>query len=106
MFGSLSKLLMLAFLPLLSGFPEPLDTRQDSRHIICRTPPVLKNIQAQFASGVYVGVEHVADEFDSGRFVRVLLFEVHNESECAVFEGSICWADDDCVPFEGVSICS
>jgi hypothetical protein len=78
----------------------PLDARQDSCHIVRRAPPVLQNIQAKLASGVYVGVEHVADELDCGWLIWVLLFEVHDESECSVFEGSICWADDDCVPVE------
>jgi len=77
---------------------ETLNTRQDSRHIVCRTPPVLQDIQAEFACGVYVGVEHVADKLDRGWFIGVLFLEMHHEPEGAVFEGCICWADDDCVP--------
>jgi len=34
-------------------------------------------------------MEHCADEFDAGRFVGVLLFEVHDQAEGAVFEGSV-----------------
>ena len=43
-------------------------------------------------------MEHLRDELDAGGFVRVLLFEVHDEPEGAVFEGSVRGADDDCVP--------
>jgi hypothetical protein len=43
-------------------------------------------------------MEHLADEFDARRFVGVLLFEVHDQAEGAVFEGRVGWADDDGVP--------
>lgn len=46
-------------------------------------------------------MEHLGDEFDAGRFVRVLLFEVHDKAECAVFKGGVCRSDDDCVPEGG-----
>jgi len=34
-------------------------------------------------------MEHGADKLDARRFVGVLLFKVHDESECAVFEGCV-----------------
>lgn len=34
-------------------------------------------------------MEHLADELDGGRLVRVLLFKVHHESKGAVLEGRI-----------------
>ena len=71
------------------GFHSPLHTRQDRRHIVCRTPSVLQDIQTQLSCTIDVRVEHLADELDSGRFVGVLFFEVHDESECAVFEGCV-----------------
>jgi hypothetical protein len=78
----------------------PLDTRQDGRHIVCWTPSVLQDIQAEFSCRVYVWMKHLTDEFDGRRFVWVLLFEVHDESECAIFEGCVGWTDDYCVPVE------
>ena len=43
-------------------------------------------------------MEHLADEFDPGRLVRVLLLEVHDKPECAILEGCISRADDYGVP--------
>lgn len=81
------------------GINAPLDTRQDSRDIVRRAPSILQYIEAEFAGAVDVWVEHLGDEFDAGGFVGVLFFEVHDEAEGAVFEGGVCWADDDGVPF-------
>jgi len=46
-------------------------------------------------------VEHCADEFDAGRFVGVLLFEVHDQAEGAVFEGGVGGTDYYGVPVGG-----
>lgn len=78
--------------------PIPLDAGQDSSNIVCRTPSVLQNVQAQLAGGVYIGVEHLAYKFDLGRLIGVLLFELHDESECAIFKRCVRGADDDGVP--------
>lgn len=78
----------------------PLDASQDSSNIVRRTPSVLQNVQAQLAGGVYVGVEHLADELDLRRLVGVLLFKLHDESECAIFKRCICRAYDYGVPRE------
>lgn len=43
-------------------------------------------------------MEHLAYEFDAGGFVGVLFFEVHDESESAVFEGGVRGTDYYCVP--------
>lgn len=67
----------------------PLDASQDGSDIVRRTPSVLQNVQAQLAGGVYVGVEHLADEFDLGRLVGVLLFKLHDKSKCAIFKRCI-----------------
>ena len=56
----------------------PLYAGQNRSHIIRRTPPVLQDIQAQFSRTVDVWVKHLADEFDPGWFVRILLFKVHD----------------------------
>ena len=45
-------------------------------------------------------MEHLADEFDGRRFIWVLFFEMHDESEGSIFEGRICWSDDDGVPVD------
>ena len=64
----------------------PLYTGQDSGNIIGRTPAVLQDVQTQLSGGVDVGVKHGADKLDTRRFVGILLFKVHDESEGAVFE--------------------
>jgi hypothetical protein len=76
----------------------PLNTRQDGRNIISRTPPILQYVQTQLARPVNIRVEHLADKLDARRFVGVCFLEVHDEAESAVFEGSVCGADYDCVP--------
>jgi hypothetical protein len=45
-------------------------------------------------------MEHLADEFDCGWFIRVLFLEMHNKPEGSIFEGRICWSDDDGVPVD------
>ena len=62
-----------------AGLPYvPLNTSQNSCYIICGTSAVLKDIQAQLSRTVDVRVKHLADELDPRRFVRVLLFKVHD----------------------------
>lgn len=77
---------------------QPLYASQYGRHIISRTPSVLQDIQAKLACGVDIRVEHLADEFNSWRFVRVLLLEMHDKAEGTVFEGGIYRSDYDGVP--------
>lgn len=43
-------------------------------------------------------MKHGADKFDSWRLVGILFFKLHHESECSIFEGRICRANDDSVP--------
>lgn len=43
-------------------------------------------------------MEHLRDEFDAGGFVGVLLFEVHHQTESAIFEWCVDGADDHGVP--------
>lgn len=81
---------------------SPLNTRQNRRDIIRRTPPILQNIQAQLPSIINIRMEHLANKLDARRFVWVLFFEVHDESECAVFERRVRRPDDDCVPVHAV----
>lgn len=81
---------------------SPLNTRQNRRDIIRRTPPILQNIQAQLSSIINIRMEHLANKLDARRFVWVLFFEVHDESECAVFERRVRRPDDDCVPVHAV----
>jgi hypothetical protein len=49
-------------------------------------------------------MEHLADELDAGGFVRVGFFEVHDESEGAVFEGRVGGADDYGVPIRALEM--
>jgi len=45
-------------------------------------------------------MKHLTNELDGRRFVWVLLFEVHDESEGTVFEGCVGGTDDYCIPVE------
>lgn len=90
-------------LPLFTRQDSPLHTSQDRRDIISRTPAILQDIQTQLPGPIYVGMKHLADEFDAGGFVRVGFFKVHDESEGAVFEGRVRGTDDYCVPESSVS---
>jgi hypothetical protein len=82
----------------------PLNTGKHRRHIISRTPPILKDVQAKLARGIYVWMEHVTDELDGWRFIWILFFKMHHESKGPVFERGICRSDDDGVPVRrGVS---
>lgn len=76
----------------------PLDAGQDSGDIVGGAPSVLKDIQAQLACGIDVGVEHLADELDGRRLVRILLLEMHHESESAVLKWRVGGSDDDGIP--------
>lgn len=76
----------------------PLDTGQHCCNIICRTPSVLQNVQTEFSSSIDVRMEHLADEFDRGWFVWVLLFKLHNKAKGPILEGSIRRTDNDSVP--------
>lgn len=78
----------------------PLNTRQDSSHIVCRAPAVLKNIEAKLAGSIDIGVEHLADEFDTRWLVGILFLKVHHQAECAILEWGIGGADDDGIPVE------
>lgn len=43
-------------------------------------------------------MEHLTYEFDSWWLVGVLFLKMHDKSESAIFEGRICWADNDSIP--------
>lgn len=43
-------------------------------------------------------MEHLTDELDTGRLVGILFLEMHDQTECAIFEGSISGADNDGIP--------
>lgn len=83
---------------------SPLNAGQDGRNIIRRTPSVLEDVQAELSRSVDVRVEHLADELDAGRFVGVLLFEMHDKAKGAILERGVRWADDDGVPLSRNSI--
>lgn len=76
----------------------PLNACQDSCDIVGRAPPVLKNIETELSGGVNIWMEHLADELDRGRLVRVLFLEVHYEPKGSILEGGIRGADDDRIP--------
>lgn len=55
---------------------QTLDTRQDRRDIVRRTPSILEDVKAELACGVDVWMEHGADESDLWRFVGIVWAEV------------------------------
>lgn len=77
---------------------SPLDAGQHRCYVVCRTPSILQNVQAQFTGGVDVGMEHLADELDGRGFVGILFLELHHQSECPIFKGRFCGADYDSIP--------
>lgn len=76
----------------------PLDTGKNSRDVVCGTPAVLEDIETEFAGGVNIGVEHLADELDRRRLIGILLLKMHHQAEGAIFEGRIGGSDDHGVP--------
>lgn len=82
----------------------PLDAGKHSGNIVCRTPPVLQDVQTQFPRRIYVRMEHLANELDQRGFVGVLLLELHDESEGAVLERRVGRAYNDGVPMSYISI--
>jgi hypothetical protein len=76
----------------------PLDTRQDSSHIVCGAPAVLENIETKLAGPVDVRVEHLADKLDTRGLVGVLFLEVHHQAECTILKGSIGGTNNDGIP--------
>lgn len=108
-FGSFSKLYVFR----VSKSPEflflyceektlPLNTGQNSSHIIRRAPSVLQDIQTQLPTPIHIRMEHIADELHSWRLIGILFFEMHYQAERAILEGCVCWTDDYCVPVEKV----
>ena len=83
---------------IIVSFCRPLNTRQDSCHIVCWRPPVLQDIQTQLSRRINIWMKHLTDELDCRWLVRVLFLKVHNESEGSVLEGSVGWSDNDSVP--------
>jgi hypothetical protein len=79
-----------------------LNTRQDSGHIIGRTPSVLKNVETEFTSSVNIGMEHLTDKFDARRLVGVLFLKVHHEAKGSVLEGCIGGTNDDGIPMNAL----
>lgn len=77
---------------------KPLNACQDSCNVVGRRPSILQNIQTEFTGSVHIWMEHLAEELDRRRLVRVLLFEVHDKSEGSIFKGSVGWANDNGIP--------
>ena len=107
MFGSLSRLEKQSrqhiLIPPKRHQPDimasiPLNAGKNSRHVVCRTPAVLENVETEFAGGVNIRVEHLADELDRRRLVGILLLKVHYEAEGAIFERCIGGTDDNGIP--------
>lgn len=76
----------------------PLNTCQDSRHVICWTPSVLKNIQTKLAGSINIWMEHLTDELDPGWLVRIRFLEVHYKPKCAIFKRCIRRSDYNSIP--------
>ena len=77
---------------------QTLNTRQNRRDVISRTPPVLQDVQTQFAIGIHVGMKHFGKKLDGGWFVGIGFVESQHELERAVFKWRVCGTEDDGVP--------
>ena len=58
----------------------------------------MKDVKAQFAGPVDIGMKHLADEFHSRWLVRVLLLELHYKAKGSILEGSISRSNNDGIP--------
>lgn len=99
--GSFKRLRVVSSTVLLLITPSrllPLNTRQNCRNVVCWRPPILEDIQAQFACAVNVRVKHLANKLDAGRLVRVGFFEVHDKAKGAVFKRCVGRSYNDGVP--------
>lgn len=76
----------------------PLNTCENSRHIVSRTPSILEDIKAKLARSVDVGVKHLTDEFDGRWLIWVLFLKLHDQPKGSIFEGRVGGSDNDCVP--------
>lgn len=77
---------------------KPLYTSQYRSDIVGRAPPVLENIQTELAGGVDIGMEHLADKFHPGRFIRILFLEMHHKPEGTILKGCVHWPNDHSIP--------
>ena len=68
---------------------QALDRRQDRGDVVRGGPPILEDVEAEFAVGVYVWVEHAREEFHRGGFVGVGFVEGEHELERAIFKGRV-----------------
>lgn len=66
---------------------ETLYAGQDRSYVVGRAPSVLKDIEAEFAVGIDIGVEHFGQELDDGWFVWVGFFERQRQAERPVLKG-------------------
>ena len=56
----------------------PLNACQYGSHVVGWTPSVLQDVQAEFSGSIDIGMEHLADKFDTRRFIRILFLEMHH----------------------------
>lgn len=54
---------------------QTLNRREDSRNVVGRAPPVLKDVEAELPIRIHVRVEHAREELDRRRFVGVRFVE-------------------------------
>lgn len=71
---------------------QRLDRREDGGNVIDGGPVVLKDVQADTAVRVDVGVEEAAHKLDDGGLVGVVFREMHCEFEGATFPSCVIWA--------------
>lgn len=76
----------------------PLNARQDGRHIVRGTPAVLKNIKAEFTGTIDIRMKHLANELDTGGFIRVLFLEIHDQAKGAILKRRISRSDNNGIP--------
>ena len=63
---------------------QRLDAGENGRNIISWAPAVLKDVQADPAVSIDVGMEHLGEELDNRRLVGVFLTELHGQLESSI----------------------
>ena len=64
----------------------------------------MRTVEADGTVGIDVRMEHLRDELDGGRLVRVLFRELQGQLERPILPRRLFWPKDDCVPVHDVIV--
>ena len=65
---------------------ETLNARKNGSNVICWTPSILENVQAELAICVDVRMEHSREELDSRGFIWIVFVERQRQLESPILE--------------------